>query len=199
MNEIDGLVDMHDVLIIGATNRPDIVDTALLRPGRFDRIILTPAPNEIERLEIFKVHTKGMPLSVEDNKEAIKQNKTISAKTLGKMDSDEPINENDLKKEKLILDKEDIKNQEDLLKALAEKTEGYAGADIEAVCREAAIFALREDIDSKEVNLKHFEKALQKVRPSVSKEIAKAYEDIREFFSSARGKQLVEEKPEYMG
>jgi len=199
LTEIDGLVDMHDVLIIGATNRPDIVDTALLRPGRFDRIILTPAPNEIERLEIFKVHTKGMPLSVEDNKEAIKQNKTISAKTLGKMDSDEPINENDLKKEKLILDKEDIKNQEDLLKALAEKTEGYAGADIEAVCREAAIFALREDIDSKEVNLKHFEKALQKVRPSVSKEIAKAYEDIREFFSSARGKQLVEEKPEYMG
>ncbi len=151
LTEIDGLVDMHDVLIIGATNRPDIVDTALLRPGRFDRIILTPAPDENARLEIFKVHTKGMPLKDVD------------------------------------------------LEEMAKKTEGYAGADLEAVCREAAILALREDIDSKEVTLKHFEKSLQKVRPSVSKEIAKAYEDIREFFSSAKGKQMIEEKPAYMG
>src|SRR3990167_9542794 len=62
LTEIDGLEEMHDVVVIAATNRPDIVDTALLRPGRFDRIILTPVPDEKTRLEIFNVHTKGMPL-----------------------------------------------------------------------------------------------------------------------------------------
>ncbi|MEK0367939.1 MAG: AAA family ATPase, partial [Nitrosopumilus sp.] len=94
LTEIDGLEEMHDVVIIAATNRPDIVDTSLLRPGRFDRMILTSVPDEKTRLEIFKVHTKGMPLK--------------------------GVN----------------------LESLAEKTEGYAGSDIEAVCREAAIFAL---------------------------------------------------------
>ena len=65
LTEIDGLEEMHDVVIIAATNRPDIVDTALLRPGRFDRMILTPVPDEKTRLEIFKAHTKGMPLKID--------------------------------------------------------------------------------------------------------------------------------------
>ena len=56
LTEIDGLEEMHDVVIIAATNRPDIVDSALLRPGRFDRMILTPIPVEKVRQEIFKVH-----------------------------------------------------------------------------------------------------------------------------------------------
>ena len=151
LTEIDGLEEMHDVVIIAATNRPDIVDTALLRPGRFDRIILTPVPEEKTRLEIFKVHTTGMPL----------------------------------------------KNVK--LEDLAKKTEGYVGADIEAVCREAAIFALRESMDAKEITLKHFEKAIEKVPPSVDKEIEKRYEDMRGVLSSARAKQMQEEKPIYMG
>jgi len=151
LTEIDGLEEMHDVVIIAATNRPDIVDTALLRPGRFDRIILTPVPEEKTRLEIFKVHTKGMPL----------------------------------------------KNVK--LEDLAKKTEGYVGADIEAICREAAIFALRESMDAKEINLKHFEKAVEKVPPSVDKEIEKTYENMRGVLSSARAKQMQEEKPIYMG
>jgi transitional endoplasmic reticulum ATPase len=144
LTEIDGLEDLHDVVVIAATNRPDMVDTALLRPGRFDRIILIPVPDEKTRLEIFKVHTKGMPL------------KEVS------------------------------------LEELAKKTEGYVGADIEAVCREAAIFALRENISSKEVTMKHFNKAMNKVTPSVTEEIEKAYEDLKDHFTSARAKQMKE-------
>ncbi len=151
LTEIDGLEEMHDVVIIGATNRPDILDTALLRPGRFDRIILAEAPDEKTREEIFKVHTKAMPLK-------------------------------------------DV----DLIK-LAKKTEGYVGADIGAVCKEAAIFALRENMEAKEVEIKHFEEAMKKVRPSVSKDITKVYSDLQNYFKAAKANQLKEEKPRYMG
>ncbi|MBS3143148.1 CDC48 family AAA ATPase [Candidatus Woesearchaeota archaeon] len=110
LTEIDGLEQMNDVLVLAATNRPDILDTALLRPGRFDRIILTPVPEVKAREMIFQVHVKGMPLAKDVN-----------------------------------------------VAKLAEKTEGYVGADIESICREAAILALRENMDAKEVALKHFE------------------------------------------
>ncbi|MBU1204966.1 MAG: CDC48 family AAA ATPase [Nanoarchaeota archaeon] len=151
LTEMDGLENLQDVVVIAATNRPDMLDNALLRPGRFDRIILTPAPDKKTREEIFNVHTKGMPLK------------------------DVKINE------------------------LAEKTEGYVGSDIEAICREAAIFALRKDIKSTKVSMKNFEQALNKVNPSITKEIEKAYEDIRKHFKSARAKEMKEEKPSYMG
>ncbi len=151
LTEMDGLENLQDVVVIAATNRPDMLDNALLRPGRFDRIILCPAPDKKTREEIFNVHTKGMPLK-------------------------------------------DVN-----IKELAEKTEGYAGSDIEAVCREAAIFALRKDINADKIGMNNFEKALKKVRPSITKDIEKAYEDIRNHFSSARAKEMKEEKPSYMG
>ncbi len=152
LTEIDGLEQLSDVVIIGATNRPDILDTALLRPGRFDRIILTPAPTQEARLEIFKVHTHNMPLA-----------------------KDVDLND------------------------LASKTEGYVGADIEAIAREAAIFALREDVTAKEVAGKHFEKAFDKVSPSITKDVEKAYEDLQQRFRSARAKEMKAELPIYFG
>lgn len=152
LTEMDGLVDLNDVVIIAATNRPDILDTAMLRPGRFDRIILVSAPDEKAREEIFKVHAKNMPLG-----------KNVS------------------------------------IKELAKNTNGYVGADIEAVCREAAIMALRDDIDVKEVSMKYFEKALEKVRPSVTKDVEKAYEELQDFFRSARGKEMKDNRPAYLG
>ena len=151
LTEIDGLETLHDIVIIGATNRPDMLDTALLRPGRFDRIILTPVPDKKSRTEIIKLHTKGMPLK--------------------NVDIDE----------------------------IAEKTQGYVGADIEAICREAAILALREDMKATEVSTKHFEEALKKVRPSVSKEIEQEYEKLQDQFRTARAKAMKEEKPVYFG
>ncbi|MCD6464332.1 CDC48 family AAA ATPase [Candidatus Woesearchaeota archaeon] len=151
LTEIDGIEELNQVVVIAATNRPDMLDTALLRPGRFDRFILTPVPDKQARLEIFKVHTRNMPLKDVD------------------------------------------------LNLLAEKTEGYVGADIEAVCREAAMIALRQDENVKHVTMKHFVKALEKVPPSVDKEIEKAYEDIKNYFSKARAKEFKEEKLSYFG
>ncbi|MFB5605313.1 MAG: AAA family ATPase, partial [Nitrosarchaeum sp.] len=63
LTEIDGLEELHNVLIIGATNRLDIVDEALLRPGRFDRIIEVPNPDSKGREQIFKIHSRKKPLS----------------------------------------------------------------------------------------------------------------------------------------
>ncbi|BAW32178.1 MAG TPA: CDC48 family AAA ATPase [Methanothermobacter sp.] len=118
LTEIDGLEELQDVVVIAATNRPDILDPALLRPGRFDRHVKVEDPDKEARLAIFKVHTKDMPLA------------------------------------------EDVD-----LEKLAEKTEGYVGADIEAICREAAMLTLREDMNAKKVPMKNFMKALKKIKP----------------------------------
>lgn len=131
--EMDGLEDLKNVLVVGATNRPDMLDTALLRPGRFDKILLVNAPEERGRLTILQIHTKNMPLAKD-------------------------VNLNDLTK----------------------KTIGYTGADLEALAREAAMLALRESIDSKFVRKKHFQEALKKVKPSVSKPTIEVYKKIED-------------------
>jgi len=146
--EMDGLEQLENIVVIGATNRPDLLDPALLRPGRFDRIIATTVPNKEGRLAIFKIHTKDMPLD-----------KEIS------------------------------------LEKLAEKTDGYVGADIEAICREAAMLALREDIKATKVKKKHFETVLKKVKSSVSPELAKAYKEAEESMKKA----IVVRQPGYLG
>ncbi|RLI76779.1 AAA family ATPase [Archaeoglobales archaeon] len=144
LTELDGLEELKDVVVIAATNRPDMVDPALLRAGRIERHIYIPAPDKKAREEIFRIHLRGKPL-----------------------DKDVDIEE------------------------LAKKTEGYSGADIEAVCREAGMLAIREAIKpgmSKEeakkvaeklkITKKHFEEALKKVKPSLTKEDLKRYEEI---------------------
>ena len=120
LTELDGLQNLKNVVVLAATNRPDILDPALLRPGRFDKVIELPVPDEKMRLEIFKVHTKGMPLA---------------------------------------------KNVD--LKELAHKTEGYTGADIEGVCREAGMNAIRRE--NEHVDMGHFEEALKMARPTITK------------------------------
>jgi transitional endoplasmic reticulum ATPase len=148
--EMDGLEDLKSVIVIGATNRPDMLDTALLRPGRFDKILLVNAPTEEGRFNILKIHVKKMPLG--DGK-------------------------------KLYTEKE----KEDLLKEIAKQTEGYTGADLEAVTREAAYFALREDINSKQVKKKDFTEALKKIKPSVNKSTIELYTKIEsEYLKSAK-------------
>jgi transitional endoplasmic reticulum ATPase len=117
LTEIDGMEELQDVAVIAATNRVDILDPALVRPGRFDRHIKVDEPDEEARMEIFKVHTKNMPLA------------------------------------------EDVD-----LKYLAKNSTGYSGADIEAVCREAVMLTLRNNIDADNVKMKFFKEAMKKVK-----------------------------------
>ncbi len=131
LTEMDGMQTLKGVVIMGATNRPDILDPALLRPGRFDRVLYVPPPDKAARLQIFKIHTRGMPL-------------------------DKDVN----------------------LEDLAAITEGYTGADIEAIVREAAMSAARENINIQVVSMRHFEKALAKVKASVGAEEKAEYDRI---------------------
>ena len=63
LTELDGIESLENVVVIGATNRPDIIDPAILRPGRFDRLIYVPSPDHATRYQILKLHTQGMPLA----------------------------------------------------------------------------------------------------------------------------------------
>ena len=145
LTELDGLERLEGVVVIGATNRPDILDPALLRPGRFDRIIYVPPPDKKARLEILKIHTRKMPLAEDVN-----------------------------------------------LEELAELTEGYTGADLEVLVREAGLLALREAIKNgapvDKVRRVHFEKAREKVKPSITLDMLKYYENWAE--RSRRMKQV---------
>ncbi|MEM1943236.1 MAG: CDC48 family AAA ATPase [Candidatus Caldarchaeum sp.] len=131
LTEMDGMQTLKGVVVMGATNRPDILDPALLRPGRFDRVLYVPPPDRASRLAIFKIHTREMPLDADVD-----------------------------------------------LESLASITEGYTGADIEAVVREAAMLAARENINAQKVSMAHFEKALLKIKPSVGVEEKAEYEKI---------------------
>ena len=127
-------------------------------------------------------------------------------KTLKRGTAGEPIKSEELNDKprsygakKINLNTENIKTKEELLRELAKITEGYVGADIESVCREAATLALRENIQAREILPKHFEQALEKVRPSVTKEVQQTYEELQETLTAARAKQMLNEKPGYMG
>ena len=123
LTEIDGIESLQNVLVIAATNRPDMLDPAVLRPGRFDRLIYVPSPDFDSLKEIFKIHAHSMPLSRD-------------------VDLDD----------------------------LARKAQGYSGADVEAICREAAMNGLREDIEATEVSLRDFNQAMERVGPSITAE-----------------------------
>lgn len=120
LTEMDGLKDLKNVVVLAASNRPDIIDTALLRPGRFDKVVEIPLPDEKGRKAIFKVHTKDMPL------------------------------------EKVNLDE------------LSKGTEGYTGADVENLCREAGMVAIRKGAGK--VTMAEFNEALRLIKGTIKKE-----------------------------
>jgi len=146
LTELDGLEELKDVVVLAATNRPDLVDTSLLRPGRFDRLIHIQMPDVDSRKKIFEIHLKGMPLS-----------KDVATDWL------------------------------------SEVAQNYSGADIEMLCREAGMLALRQNIrpgmkreelilDEIQVTKDHFVEAYKRVKPHLSKEMLAEYSRmIRDF------------------
>ena len=139
LTEMDGIEALQNVVVVAATNRPDILDPAVLRPGRFDRLIYVPAPDEQSLFQILKIHTRGMPLAKDVN-----------------------------------------------LSELARNVAGYSGADVEAVCREAAMSALRRDIDGKEVTLQDFKEAMAKIKPSITSDVDAWYQGFGKRFKKER-------------
>ncbi|MBA7618562.1 ATP-dependent zinc metalloprotease FtsH [subsurface metagenome] len=138
--EMDGLEDRKGVIVIASTNRPDLVDSALLRPGRFDRLLYVMAPDLESRKKILEVHTHSMPLA------------------------------NDVS-----------------LKHIAQITDGYSGADLENVCREAGMQAIREKMeDIDKIEYKHFEFALSKIKSTLPTEIIEKYEDMAKVITTSR-------------
>uniref|UniRef100_A0A8C2SS84 AFG2 AAA ATPase homolog A n=1 Tax=Coturnix japonica TaxID=93934 RepID=A0A8C2SS84_COTJA len=133
LTEMDGIEQLKDVTILAATNRPDMIDKALLRPGRIDRIIYVPLPDAATREEIFKLHFRSMPVS-----------------------------------------------EEICLTELVQHTHKYSGAEITAVCREAALLALQEDINAKCIMGRHFRDALTVVTPRIPDSLIQFYADYQQ-------------------
>jgi len=146
LTELDGVVELKDVVVLAATNRPDLLDPSLLRPGRFDRLIRIPIPDQEARERIFEIHLSGMPLAGD-----------VSASHL------------------------------------AEVTEGWTGADIETLCREAGMTALREKIlpgmrreelilEGVQVEGRHFGQAFERAKPHLTPEMAADYQRLMKDF-----------------
>jgi transitional endoplasmic reticulum ATPase len=135
LTEIDGLISLQNVVVIAATNRPDIIDPAILRPGRFDRRVYVPPPDQDARLKILEIKTEGMPLA-----------ENVS------------------------------------LESLSRRMDGYSGADIDSVVREAGLHALRRDMSNEKVTLMDFEKALSEIAPSITDQMVRWYQDTNNRF-----------------
>jgi transitional endoplasmic reticulum ATPase len=128
LSELGGIESLHDVIILAATNRPDLLDPALLRPGRFDQLIYVPAPDEAARAAILRIHTRTMHLHADVT-----------------------------------------------LPTLVSLTQGYSGADIAVICREAGIQALRHQQNSDTTSLTDFMHATEEIKPSITPDMERWY------------------------
>jgi transitional endoplasmic reticulum ATPase len=209
LTEMDGLLELRGVAIMGATNRPDIVDPALLRPGRFDRLVYIGEPAEADRKKIFDIHTRYMPIAgsvIEEFVRVTEELDETGLEHLFESIEEGQVLELDLFREKRktaekgtgrdlrpgqrrrrIIDLIQSRSlrvpdspREHILGTLAVKTEGYVGSDLEAVCREAGIFAMRDGMPM--VETRHFEEALKKVHPTMNDRLRSTYSKYQEFF-----------------
>lgn len=139
LTELDGIEVLKNVVVIAATNRPEIIDPALIRSGRFDRLIFVGPPTKAGRLGILNVHLKNLQ-------------------------NDHHLSDN--------VD----------LEELADATENYVGSDIESLCREAVMLALRENLETDIVEMRHFREALKKVRPVLAEDMAEYYLKLQKQF-----------------
>ena len=228
LTEFDGIEELNGVVVMGATNRPDIIDPAILRAGRFDRLIYVGEPNEKSRMRILQIHSKYMPIEdsvIEDlvdytenydegaieeafailsRKKDFSIHRNVTCKDvkqslseISKVEGDEmtPVTPN---RRRRIIVAELIRNglyiedkpRDDLLKRIATLTQGYVGSDLELVCREAAMIAMRDS--RPRVGFEHFEAALTKVHPMMNDRIREQYAKIQQHF---KGGLPIESQP----
>jgi transitional endoplasmic reticulum ATPase len=221
LTEMDGLLEMRNVVVMGATNRLDIVDPALLRTGRFDRLVYIGEPSEEDRKMILSIHTRGMPIAgsafldltkavehlpegdLENLLESLGTGRRITLHEVaeGAKASPKPGGEvpnpltgrrilDHLSHRHLVLDDP---VREDLLARIAKRTGGYVGSDLEGICREAGMLAMREG--SPVVEERHFEQAIDKIHAMMNDNLREYYRRQREHFKGGLPKEI--QPPEY--
>ncbi|TAN35319.1 MAG: AAA family ATPase [Candidatus Methanoperedens sp.] len=242
LTELDGIETLKNVVVIAATNRPEIVDPALIRSGRFDRLVFIGPPGREGRIEIFKIHLKNLSRETtvfnwgnvpgNDNNMLIKfltEDLGIDRVDYVKTTRNETekiirvINE--ARSVEIVLDEnkefatfkfndgrtynlhvrkdngqyiiyDEKKLSDDVnIEELADLTENYVGADIESLCREAVMLALREDFNIKKIEMRHFRAALKKVRPALVEGMIEYYEKLQEQFKGG----IKQEQKSYIG
>ena len=221
LTEMDGLEELKDVVVMGATNRPDIVDPALLRAGRFDRLVYIGEPTFEDRKKIIRIHTRFMPLEGSALEEIVHLTDGFSEEAIGelveKLGRDLILEPDDVKaiitaasenkadlsvgsRRKRLVELLHEKNlilsdpaRDHLASALSALTEGFVGSDLESICREAGMLALRED--AAVVTQRHFEEAQKKVHPMMNERLREYYQKIQQHFKGGLPKQV--QPPEY--
>ena len=221
LTEMDGLEDLKDVVVMGATNRPDIVDPALLRAGRFDRLVYIGEPALEDRKKIISIHTRFMPLEGSSLEEIVGLCSKYSEENLGelveKLGRDKAVTAEEIKaaitpaaddatgvssgiRRRRLIELMGEKHltfadpaREALATTLAGTTEGFVGSDLESVCREAGMLALRDN--QTVISLKYFEEAQKKVHPTMNENLRNYYGKIQQHFKGGLPKQV--QPPEY--
>jgi SpoVK/Ycf46/Vps4 family AAA+-type ATPase len=152
LSEMDGMDEAEGIIIVGTTNMPDLVDPALMRPGRFDKVIYIPPPDLTSREQIIKIHLKG--------KYADKDIDTA---------------------------------------LLAKRTDGFSGADLANLVREASSLGLERALETKRpqpITQKDLESILDEIRPSVSPTMLKTYDKLRKEYERKKGPRQPDKGPE---
>ncbi|MBP2146620.1 transitional endoplasmic reticulum ATPase [Methanofollis sp. W23] len=222
LTEMDGLTERGDVVVMGATNRPDIVDPALLRPGRFDRLVYIGSPDRKGRAKILGIHTRHMPLEGSVVNEAVAVTEGLDASAIEETimtlpeegapsvvalreafegvekGTGEPLSAGARRRfitDQLVARGTPLADEvrDEIVWAIAKMTEGYVGSDLEALCREAGMLAMREK--SQVVTKEHLEAAAKKVHPTMNERIKDYYGRVREHFKGGLPEQV--QPPEY--
>jgi len=187
LTELDGLDSRKGVYVIAATNRPDIIDPAMVRPGRLDKLLYVDLPGPDERAEIVTTMTRKLPLGIIEENEVGRSVNSDSSKEVA------------------------MRELLELVRSV--RCEGYSGADLASLVREAGVVALRRTLgtfdtmnnstsdamdggDEIIVGLNDFLQALDKVPPSVSAIQKRKYETLRSKFSGLPVKTSKEEHGE---
>ena len=221
LTEMDGLEELRDVVVMGATNRPDIVDPALLRAGRFDRLVYIGEPSLEDRKKIIGIHSRFMPVEGSSLEEVVtmieKCDDDVLGELIGKLGKDRQVTAADVKSAIVPVPENGTAYppgtcrrrflellgerrlsfadpaREHLAEYLAGMTEGFVGSDLESLCREAGMLALREGATS--ISQRHFEEAQKKVHPTMNENLRQYYDKIRQHFKGGLPKQV--QPPEY--